>query len=179
MALPAVEWMKVTSSDDEREFEQLFLAEYPRVVNIAYRIIGERQAAEDVGQEAFLAFHRRYRPSVDFAAPWLHRAASHLALNSIRDRGRRTKREEMGRDNLQQLSGSFGADPADSVTLMEQQREVQGVLARLPRASATVLALRYSGLSYAEIAAALGCRTGQVGTRLKRAEEAFRKEFSK
>ena len=59
----------------------------------------------------------------------------------------------------------------------EQRQEVRQALARLPRKSATVLALRYSGLSYAEVAEALGVKTGQIGTLLRRAELALRKEM--
>jgi len=40
-----------------------------------------------------------------------------------------------------------------------------------------VLTLRYGGLSYAEVAAALGVGINQVGTLLKRAEDALRKEM--
>ena len=47
-----------------------------------------------------------------------------------------------------------------------------------PARSAAVLALRYSGLSYAEVAAALGVGVGQVGTMLRRAEAALRKEIT-
>jgi RNA polymerase sigma-70 factor (ECF subfamily) len=51
------------------------------------------------------------------------------------------------------------------------------VLARLPERSAVLLVLRYSGLSYAEIASALDVRASSVGTLLRRAEEAFRREL--
>src|SRR6267378_884647 len=43
--------------------------------------------------------------------------------------------------------------------------------------SAAMLALRYAGLSYAEIAAALDVRASSVGTLLRRAEDAFRREL--
>lgn len=58
---------------------------------------------------------------------------------------------------------------------------MRAVLARLPTksdVSAAVLALRYSGLGYAETAAALGVHAGQVGTLLRRAEAALRKEIT-
>ena len=47
-----------------------------------------------------------------------------------------------------------------------------------PRRSATVLVLRHSGLSYAEVAEAMNVKVGQVGTMLRRAESALRKELS-
>ena len=53
---------------------------------------------------------------------------------------------------------------------------VGSALGKLRPATAALLALRYSGLSYAEVATALGIPVDQVGTRLRRAQEAFRKE---
>ncbi|MGH7777999.1 MAG: sigma-70 family RNA polymerase sigma factor, partial [Candidatus Dormibacterales bacterium] len=69
------------------------------------------------------------------------------------------------------------ADPELEVVEAERRRAVRRALARLPESSTTVLALRYSGLSYAEVAAAMGVGIGQVGTRLRRAEAALRKEM--
>jgi DNA-directed RNA polymerase specialized sigma24 family protein len=44
---------------------------------------------------------------------------------------------------------------------------------------ATVLVLRHSGLSYAEVAAAMNVKQGHVGTMLRRAESALRKEVDR
>ena len=60
-----------------------------------------------------------------------------------------------------------------------KESEVRAVLARLPRHASTVLVLRHSGLSYAEIAEAMEVRVGQVGTMLRRAEARFRKEVDR
>jgi DNA-directed RNA polymerase specialized sigma24 family protein len=48
----------------------------------------------------------------------------------------------------------------------------------LPERQAAALVLRYSGLSYAEVATALGMPADQVGTALRRAEAAMRKEMT-
>ena len=55
---------------------------------------------------------------------------------------------------------------------------VRDALRRMPERSAAVLVLRYSGLSYAEVARALGIGAGQIGTLLRRAEERLRKELA-
>jgi RNA polymerase sigma-70 factor (ECF subfamily) len=52
-------------------------------------------------------------------------------------------------------------------------------LARIPRRQAVVLVLRHSGLSYAEVAAALDMSAGSVGTTVRRAESALRKELNR
>ena len=74
-------------------FERLFMAEYGKVVAVANRVLADRTEAEDVAQEVFLDFHRKHRPDVSYAAAWLHRAAVHTALNRIRSRRRRERRE--------------------------------------------------------------------------------------
>ncbi|HEV3096040.1 MAG TPA: sigma factor, partial [Candidatus Dormibacteraeota bacterium] len=74
-------------------FERLFLEEYPKVVAIAYRVLADRPAAEDVAQEVFLKFHRSFSPDSERASGWLHAAAVHSALNVIRGERRRARRE--------------------------------------------------------------------------------------
>jgi RNA polymerase sigma factor (sigma-70 family) len=152
-------------------FEQLFRAEYARVVRVAYRVVGDQGAAEDVAQDVFIAYYRAHPADAPYAAPWLHRAAAHTALNAVRSRARRTAREE--RDAL---TPDASGDPEGAALERERAREVRAALARMPRGSAELLALRYSGLTYAEVAAATGTKIDQVGTRLRRAHDAFRRE---
>src|SRR5205809_2795090 len=74
-------------------FERLFIQEYPKVVAIAYRVLADRPAAEDVAQEVFIKFHRSHSPDSERASGWLHSAAVHSALNVIRGERRRALRE--------------------------------------------------------------------------------------
>lgn len=155
-------------------FEGLFRSEYERAVRIAYRVVGDRAEAEDVAQEVFMAFYRSHPADAPYAGPWLHRAAAHAALNTVRSRTRR-----IARDAADARSRSAVADPESAALERERAREVRGTLARMPRASAELLALRYSGLSYAEVAAATNTKPDQIGTRLRRAHDAFRREVSR
>lgn len=155
-------------------FERLFTAEYPRVVSIADRILRDRAEAEDVAQEVFLSFHRKHSPLADYAPAWLHRAATNAALNQVRSRKRRQQRE-VDQGSQAPLT-SPGAD--ELVQQSEEQRRVREALARMPKRSAALLALRSSGLTYAETAAALGVKVGQIGTMLRRAEARLLKEVS-
>lgn len=152
-------------------FERLFLREYGRVAGIAYRVLGDRAEAEDVAQEVFTSFYRRHDPEVSYAPAWLYRAAAHSALNAARGRRRRERR-----DTLAASDADRTVDPELEAIAAEEQAEVRGALARLPERTATLLLLRYSGLSYGEIAGTLGVPVDQVGTRLRRAQDAFRKE---
>jgi RNA polymerase sigma factor (sigma-70 family) len=155
-------------------FERLFSAEYPRVVSIANRILRDRAEAEDVAQEVFLSFHRKHSPLADYAPAWLHRAATNAALNQVRGRRRRQAREA---ESHQVQAVEPGVE--ELVEQAEDERMVREAMSRLPKKSAAVLALRSSGLTYAETAAALGVKVGQIGTMLRRAEARLLKEVQR
>lgn len=174
MAYAVGSWVR--TEERESPFDRLFLGEYARVAGIAFRVLGDRDEAEDVAQEVFSSYYRSHAPDAPYAAAWLYRAAAHTALNVVRGKRRRTRREAAVEEDRLLLGSSI--DPQQAVMEDEQRQEVRQALARLPKKSATVLALRYSGLSYAEVAAALGVKTGQVGTLLRRAETALRKEMT-
>jgi RNA polymerase sigma-70 factor (ECF subfamily) len=154
------------------DLEQVFRADYPRVVGVAARVLGARDEAEDVAQEVFLAFGRTTVPAEE-ATGWLCVAATHTALNHLRSDRRRTSREEAVADGT-----TVTPDVADTVLTRDEHGRVRAALARLPRTQAVALVLRHSGLSYADVAAALDLSPGSVGTTLRRAESALRKELS-
>ena len=179
MASVASEWVTAEERQAVGDFERLFAVEYARVVAIAYRVLGDASAAEDVAQEVFCSFYQRHAPDAPYAVPWLHRAAAHTALNIVRGARRRREREQREAVDRQrvQVSNETSLDPQRHLEAEEERREIRAALGRLSGKSASVLVLRYSGLSYAEVAAALGVGTGQVGTLLRRAEAALRKEL--
>jgi RNA polymerase sigma-70 factor (ECF subfamily) len=150
------------------------MAEYGKVVAVANRVLADRSEAEDVAQEVFLDFHRKHRPDASYAPAWLHRAAVHTALNRIRGRKRRERRELADA----RIRDGMVVDPQQVVEVQEDRELVRDALTRLPSKAASVLALRYSGLSYVEVGSALGVGAGQVGTLLRRAEQALRKEMT-
>jgi RNA polymerase sigma-70 factor (ECF subfamily) len=160
---------------DDESFEALFTAEYARVAGIANRVLADPHEAEDVAQEVFIDFHRLHSSSAQYAPAWLHRAAAHEALNRLRGSRRRQRRE------IAQATeeGDRSADPQSILEANEDRRRVREALARLAPRPAAVLVLRASGLSYAEVAQALGVGIGQVGTLLRRAEAALRKEVGR
>jgi len=153
------------------DLEQVFRASYPRVVAVAARVLGARDEAEDVAQEVFLAFGRSRVPA-DQASGWLSVAAAHTALNHLRSGRRRAQREEAVHDRT-----LVAEDAADVAVTLDERRRVRAALARLPRTQAVALVLRHSGVSYAEVAAALDLSPGSVGTTVRRAESTLRKEL--
>src|SRR6184192_2521010 len=154
-----------TAKSDDEAFEALFTAEYARVVRIANRVLADPHEAEDVAQEVFVDFHRLHSATAQYGPAWLHRAAAHASLNRLRGSRRRQKRE------LAQAldEGDKMLDPQKQAELEEDRRRLRHALGRMAPKPAAVLVLRASGLSYAEVAQALGVGIGQIGTLLRRA----------
>ena len=163
------------SSAVRLDLDAVFRSEYVRVVAVARRVLGSAADADDVAQEVFLSFARSCVPTDD-AARWLTVAAAHTALNHLRSLRRREARELRHAGAADRRS--TGTDPADEAERHDDQLRVRRALDRLPRQQALVLVLRHSGLSYAEIATATGLAVGGVGTTLRRAEAALRKELN-
>ena len=156
------------------DLEQVFRTAYPRVVAVAARVLGSRAEADDVAQEVFLSFSRSSVPAGE-ATGWLSVAAAHTALNHLRSGRRRSAREEAVRSGEEVVA----PDVADAVVALDDRRRVRAALEQLPRRQAVALVLRHSGLSYAEVAAALDLSPGSVGTTVRRAETALREELTR
>jgi len=154
-------------------FEAFFRDHYRVVVRLAQSVVGDFQGAQDVAQDVFLAAYRRFPGDWEQAAGWVRVAAVHTALNVLRGDRRRDKR--------QLLVHAVNSLPSveDTVIEREARAELRRVLGRLPRRSAAVLVMRHGGMSYLEISEALGVKVGHVGTLLRRAESALRKEMDR
>jgi RNA polymerase sigma-70 factor (ECF subfamily) len=163
---------KPAPSQVRADLEEVFRSAYPRVVAVAARVLGSRDQAEDVAQEVFLSFGRSAVPAAE-ALRWLSVAAAHTALNHLRSGRRRSSREEAVHER-----DAVSPDIAEAVVSSDERRRVRAALARLPRRQAVALVLRHSGLSYAEVAAALDLSPASVGTIVRRAESALRKELN-
>jgi RNA polymerase sigma-70 factor (ECF subfamily) len=160
------------------DFDALFLAHYQAVFRLAYRIAGTREEAEDLTQETFARLHRTPRLWTSGADPasvkgWVYRVVTNLAYNSARGEGRRRRREDAA------YGEPLGpaADPASLIEQAERREAVRAALLGLPERQAQLLLLRHAGLSYKELAAALGVAPGSVGTLLARAEAAFERAY--
>ena len=156
------------------DLAEVFRREYPRVVTVAARVLGSRDSAEDVAQEVFLSFGRSAVPAAE-AGGWLSVAAAHTALNVLRSGRRRAAREETAAT----AEDPVVTDIVEVVVTREERSQVRAALARLPRTQAVALVLRHSGMSYADVAAALDLSPTSVGTTVRRAETALRKELNR
>lgn len=161
----------------EREaFRALFEIYRDRVYSIALRYSGNETAAMDIAQDTFLkvfASIHQFRGDAAFQT-WIYR----LVVNSCFDHKRRTRR-------LAPLTAGFlatlraSADSLADLLRLEVRTSVRTAVDRLSPALRMVIVLRYTeALSYAEIAAALGCSEGTVASRLNRAHKALERRLS-
>ncbi len=132
------------------DLDAVFRRNYRLVVSVAARVLGSRDEAEDVAQDVFLSFGRSSVPAAE-ARGWLCVAAAHTALNLLRSGRRRVSREEASAA----ADHAVVSDVAEAVVTREERDRVRSALVKLPRKQAVALVLRHSGLSYADVAAAL------------------------
>jgi RNA polymerase sigma-70 factor (ECF subfamily) len=154
------------------------------------RLTSDRQVAEEVVQETFLALWNRaelFDPGTGSLAAWLHTIARNRTVDRLRAAGRRP--------NLVPLSSAGGIDENDTAALerivasgrvlggadlgpgpegelaaAELRDVIRGALAELPEHERTALVLAYSAeLTQSEIAERLGWPLGTVKTRTRRA----------
>ncbi|MEW5761963.1 MAG: RNA polymerase sigma factor SigX [Bacillota bacterium] len=154
------------------DFEYLFLRHYAAVLRVVRGIVGDGTAADDVTQETFLRLYRSPPPDMTNIRAWLFRVAANLAANHLRSERRRAHREAAQTARTGPWEGA--EDVADSVLRRDETSRVQAALAKLSARDRACLWLRYSGASYAEIAAALGIKRNAVGTVLARARARFK-----
>lgn len=138
-----------------------------------YRLVGNRDVAEELAQETFLRAHstrQRLAQAVNQRA-WLYRVATNAAFDHLR-RGRRFAWLPWSRvDDL------HIAQP-DITESANQRDAVERALLSLPAAYRAPLLLHsYDGLSVLEVAETLGISEGAVKMRLRRAREMFKKAY--
>jgi RNA polymerase sigma factor (sigma-70 family) len=158
-------------------FEDLFEKYLPAVVRILTRVLEDPAEAEDVAMELFLRLYQNPPgQNKDFNwGGWLYRVATRLGFNQRRSRSRRLHYEQEAA--TQHPMESAWADPSTELWQQEKIQQVRISLQKMKPRSAQLLLLRHSGMSYAELASALGVSAGSVGTLLIRAEREFGKLY--
>ncbi len=151
------------------------------LVRLAVVMTGDRAAAEDIVQDAFLGLYRRWDRLPDMTAPLAYLRVS--VVNGCRTALRRRSRIWLASgagtdDGLDELAPAAGSGPAtalaesaeSSVLLSEEQRTVVAALRKLPRRQREALVLRYYlDLSIGETAQAMGVSPGTVKSATHRA----------
>lgn len=170
------ELMARARSGDEDAFVRIVERHQGPLVNYLARLTGSREKGEEYAQEAFFRLYRaaeRFRED-GRVAPLLFR----IAVNCVRSDARRARLWNLLLPALARRDEAAG-DAADGPVLREElHARVHDALSRLPaRYREAVLLRDIEEWSYAEIAAALGCREGTLKSRIGRGRELLRREL--
>ena len=167
---------------DPRAFGELVTRFQARLLNFVYRMIGDRERAEDLVQEAFVRVHRhlhRFDRTRKFST-WIYTIASNLAKNELRNRGRsplvlyESARPETDADQRPIEFEDPASRPDDLFARRHLKDLVDRTVAGLAPHHRVVFVLReLEGRSYEEIAEITSCNLGTVKSRLNRARHAF------
>ncbi len=163
----------------ETAFRELLVRYEKPVFSLVYRMVRDRELAEDVAQEAFVkAFHAigSYNPSYKFSS-WMFKIANNLAIDHLRKRkldtvsihgsphARTGDDEERTRITLE----ATGETPAEYVENRELGGQIEGAIAQLRPEYRTAILLRHvEGHSYEEVAEIMEVPLGTVKTYIHR-----------
>lgn len=173
---------------DERAFRELVESYGDRVFNLTYRMMSNREEAEDVAQEVFITVFKSidsFRGDAKLST-WLYRIAANHCKNRIKYLARRHDRSKAEFDERIDADGAAGAVTAPSASPrpdrqlegVELERIMQRAIAELDDEHRILVVLRdLEELSYDEIAQITELPEGTVKSRLHRARLALRKKM--
>ena len=151
---------------------ELFRAHGRRAFGLAYRILGDGHAAEDVVQDAFVAIWdraERIDPARGRVESLLMTIVHRRAVDELRARGRRVQRpapEPL--DAVDESAAERFEAVLDALASEGIRRRVRELLEALPREQREAVELAYfTGLTHQQIAAETGAPLGTVKSRLR------------
>jgi RNA polymerase sigma-70 factor (ECF subfamily) len=151
--------------------ESLYTRYHRLLYTLAYRMVTDRQIAEDLLQDAFLAVWKRsdtYSPQAGAARSWLISILHHRAIDYLRKLRRRSVLIEAPLELLDTDEGVACADVWEDTWRLVQADQVRDALCQLPREQRNVIELAYfQGWTHSEIAACTHTPLGTVKARLR------------
>jgi RNA polymerase sigma-70 factor, ECF subfamily len=175
------ELMPLIGEKDQGAFEVFYDRHGGAAYSLAYRIVGERAAAEDVTQEAFVSIWRsgaRFDRSRGSVRSWTLGIVRNRAIDLLRSRSGRAPK--LGFDDESVLEQKPSGDSTDGEALRrETAQELRGAIETLPGEQSKVIELAYfGGFSQSEIAAMLSVPLGTVKGRMRLGLEKIRGELA-
>jgi len=170
---------------DHEEFEKLIERTQRQAYNMAYRMTGNRDDAEDLTQEAYLRAYRSfatYNRQLPFES-WFFRILSNLFIDLMRRRPKQKPLsldqpmgDEESEENLLLQIADESANPERDLMERVLDERLQSALLALPEVfRVAVLLCDVQGKSYEEIAAIMGSSIGTVRSRIHRGRTLLRR----
>lgn len=147
-------------NEAKQSLREIFDAEESALLRFAYGIVGQRETAEDIVQDAFLRLHQHWA-EVDSPRAWLYRSIRNLSINHLRDHRRETAIPE---------GAEWQSDAPDAAAVLGKMEAV-GVLrmlmAEMREDDRDILRCKYqSDMSYEAISKRTGLSISHVGYKL-------------
>ena len=180
---PDIRLMLRVRDDDPAAFSELVAQFQHRLVGVMHHLVGNADEAEDLAQEVFLRVYRnrkKYSPSAKFST-WLFTIANNLAMNALRNRGRRPSVPLVGSDGPngarpeEQLLKANGETPSFGLRQAELADRIRAAMDTLnERQRMAVVLNKFEDMNYAEVAEVMGLTPKAVKSLLSRARARLR-----
>jgi RNA polymerase sigma-70 factor (ECF subfamily) len=175
------ELMPLIGTKDPEAFAVFYDRHGGAAFSLAYRIVGDRSAAEDVTQEAFISIWRsgaRYDPARGSVRSWMLGITRNRAIDFLRSRAGRAPKLDFDDDTaLEQRPAPERTE--EEALRRETSSELRGAMGELPGEQSEVIELAYfGGFSHSEIAEILGLPLGTVKGRMRLGLEKIRGEMA-
>jgi RNA polymerase sigma-70 factor, ECF subfamily len=175
------ELMPLIGAKDPEAFEVFYDRHGGVAYSLAYRFVGERAAAEDVTQEAFISIWRsgaRFDRTRGSVRSWMLSIVRNRAIDMLRSKAGKAPKLSFDDDAILEQR------PGEELTEEEAMRretasEVRGAIGQLPGEQSKVIELAYfGGFSQSEISRMLGVPLGTVKGRMRLGLEKIRGELA-
>ena len=170
------ELIPLAQQGDGDAFEILYDRHAPAVFSLAFRIVGDRAAAEEISQVAFLSAWRttsRFERTRGSVRTWMLSIVRNRAIDALRRDQVHQRRRAPGEPEADELSSPELTDV--EAARREEARAVQGSLRELTSDQSRVIELAYyAGFTQSEIAELLEVPLGTVKSRMRRGLEGMR-----
>lgn len=185
---PDIRLMLRVRDDDPQAFSEIVSRYQNRLVGVLTHVVGNPQEAEDLAQEVFLRVYRnrkKYTPKAKFST-WLFTIANNLALNALRDRGRKpaialdtSESGPLGPRPAERFVQDHGVTPSFGLRQAELAERIRTALDTLnDRQKLAVILNKFEDMNYAEIAEVMGLTAKAVKSLLSRARSHLRDVLS-
>jgi RNA polymerase sigma-70 factor (ECF subfamily) len=163
--------VKRTLTGDLDAFGELIQLYQSSVFNVCYRVLGDRQNAEDQTQEAFLRAYKHlnnYDPDRPFG-PWMRTLAANLCYNELK---RKDVIQVPLEDERDITSSNPAINPEHALEISQENRALYQAIWELPPPQRIALELRhFQGLTYREMAEAMKLPLNTVRSHLYRGRQ--------